>query len=61
MKQLAKEEKYSMRQLIEKMREQYHTENIRQKIKTSYSTMDDESVALAEEDMKSYFKQISNG
>ena len=57
--QTAKAENGSLREIIERIRVHYQQETIRKKIRDSYTNMDDESVALAEEDMSSYFKTLS--
>lgn len=58
MKKAAAAEKKSLRQLIEQMREDYKAQTIWRKIRESYSTMWQDEIDLAEEDMASYFNEL---
>jgi DNA replicative helicase MCM subunit Mcm2 (Cdc46/Mcm family) len=60
MKKAAKAEKKSLRQLIEQMREQYETDLVRKQIKESYKNMSPDMVAMADEDLHSYFTTLVN-
>lgn len=57
-KDAARAEKKSLRELIEHMRKQYQKQWIGQQIRKSYATMWSDEIALAEEDMQSYFTDM---
>ena len=59
-KQAALEEQTSIRRIIEKAWNFYHKEKIRSNIISSYNTVDDESYLILEEDMNTYYQDISH-
>jgi len=59
-KQAAQSEDTSLREIIERAWKFYHKELMRKEIIESYSTLDQQDVAIAEEDMSTYFSDVIN-